>query len=60
MTYSIKEALAAKGVYPTDEHLKKLEQKWQETLALKGDLAGVPLSDADLAIKNVAGGDHYE
>lgn len=60
MSFSIKDALAARDIHPTEEHLKILETKWQETLKLKGNLSGIPLSDADIAVKNTAGGDHHE
>lgn len=60
MSLNIKEVLAAKGIKPTDEHLKKLETTWSTVLELKGDLDGVALDDADLAIKHLAGGDHHE
>lgn len=59
MTFDIKQLLAAKNIHPGEEHLKKLEQKWQETLQLKGDLSDINLDDADIALKNIAGGDHH-
>lgn len=59
MSLTIKEALAAKGISPTEEHLVKLEKKWDEFEALKGDLQEAALDDYDIALKNVAGGDHH-
>ncbi|WP_311946072.1 hypothetical protein [Halomonas piscis] len=59
MSLTIKEALAAKGVSPTEENLVKLKKKWEEYEALKGNLQGAALDDYDIALKNVAGGDHH-
>ncbi len=60
MTVSVKDTLAAKGIHPSPEHLAKLETKWQEIQAMKGNLEGIAIDDADLAIKHLAGGDHHE
>lgn len=60
MAITIAQILAAKGIHPTEEHLEKLEKKWLEIEQLKGDLDGIAIDDADLAIRNIAGGDHYE
>lgn len=60
MSISVKDTLAAKGIHPSDEHLVKIEQKWKEYEQLKGDLEGIALDDADIALKNIAGGDHHE
>ena len=58
MALTIQEILAAKGVNPSDEHLRSLEAKWAETLELKGDLNSINLDDADIALRNIPGGDH--
>ena len=42
----------------TPEHLEKIESKWAEILELKGDLGEVNLDDADIALRNIPGGDH--
>ncbi len=60
MSISVRDTLAAKGVHPSDEHLVKIEKKWKEFELLKGDLQDVDLDDADLSVKNIAGGDHHE
>lgn len=60
MSISIRETLAAKGIHPSDEHLVKIEKKWNEFEKLKGDLEGAALDDADISLKNIAGGDHHE
>lgn len=52
--------LAAKGVQPTPEHLRRLETKWAEIQTLAGDLTGADLDDADIAVRNIPGGDHVE
>lgn len=59
MSISVKDTLAAKGIHPSDEHLVKIEKKWKEYEQLKGDLEGIALDDADISLKNIAGGDHH-
>lgn len=58
MTLSIKDALSARGVHPTADELQKIEAKWAEISALKGDLAEIEIDDADIAVRNIPGGDH--
>lgn len=58
MALSIQDALAAKGVIPSAEHLARLEAKWAYITQLRGDLAAANLDDADIALRNVPGGDH--
>ncbi len=60
MALSVKDLLAEKGVKPSAEHLDKLEAKWAEVQTLKGDLNGLALDDADIALRNIPGGDHVE
>lgn len=58
MSLSIESVLAAKGIHPKPEHLKKLESKWEEIEGLKGNLANINLDDADISLRNIPGGDH--
>lgn len=58
MTLSIEQLLADKGIHPAPEHLPRLEAKWAEIRERRSDLAGVALDDADIALRNVPGGDH--
>ncbi len=60
MALSVKNLLAEKGIKPSAEHLDKLETKWAEIQALKGNLDGLALDDADIAVRNIPGGDHVE
>lgn len=60
MTPSIQSVLAAKGVNPTAEHLEKLETKWAELQEVKHDYTTAGLNDADIALRNIPGGDHNE
>lgn len=60
MAFSVKEALAERRINPSPEHLKKLETKWEEIQSLKKDLNVVALEDADIAVRNLPGGDHLE
>ena len=58
LSISVKDTLADKGIHPSDEHLKKIEAKWAEIRQLKGDLENANLDDADIALRNIPGGDH--
>lgn len=58
MQQSIEDALKAKGVTTSSEHLEKLEDKWAEILERRGDLTDIDLDDADIALRNIPGGDH--
>jgi hypothetical protein len=60
MSFSVKDALAARGIHPSAEHLEKLEAKWEEIQGLKKNLDTVALDDADIAVRNIPGGDHVE
>ncbi len=58
MAASVQEILADKGVRPAQEHLEQLESKWAEIQQRRADLDGVALDDADIAVRNIPGGDH--
>lgn len=58
MDISAKEVLAEKGIHPSDQHLKKIKAKWAEIQQLKQGLEDMNLNDADMALRNIPGGDH--
>lgn len=58
MTLSVKDVLASKGIRPSQEHLVQLKSKWAEIQQRRGDLDGVALDDADIAVRNIPGVDH--
>ncbi|NLA55955.1 MAG: hypothetical protein GX859_06630 [Corynebacterium humireducens] len=60
MSFSVKDALAARDIHPSPEHLTKLEAMWEEIQSLKQNLDVVPLDDADLAVRSIPGGDHVD
>lgn len=60
MAITIEQILSAKGIHPTKDNLDNLEKKWREIEQLKGDLEGIAIDDADIALKNIAGRDHHE
>lgn len=60
MSFSVKDTLAERGIHPTPENLEKLEAKWEEIQGLKKNLDAVALDDADIAVRNIPGGDHVE
>ena len=59
MTLDIQQLLATKNIHPSQESIALLEKKWKETLELKGNLSGINIDDGDIALKNIAGGDHH-
>lgn len=59
MSLPIKDVLAAKGIKTSADSLAKLEDKWKEFEELKGSLEGATVDDYDIALKNIAGGDHH-
>lgn len=58
MAVSVQELLAAQGITPGPGHLEKLEAKWAEIQQLKGGLEHINIDDADIALRNIPGGDH--
>lgn len=60
MRVTVEQALISKGIIPKKEHLENLEFRWQELNELRGNLDGIEINEADIAIKNIAGGDHIE
>lgn len=60
LSLTIKELLENKGIKPREEHLEILEKRWNGMTELRGDLDGVAIDDADIAVKNIPGGDHVE
>lgn len=58
MSISVKEVLAEKGIHPSEQHLEKIEAKWAEIQQLKQGLENMNLNDADIALRNIPGGDH--
>lgn len=60
MALSIKEMLENKGIKPREEHLGILDTRWKGMAKLRGDLADIPIDDADIGMRNIPGGDHVE
>ncbi len=58
MALSVQELLADKGIHPPQDQIAKLGSKWSEIVQLRGDLDGVALDGADIAVRNIPGGDH--
>ncbi|GAA4260889.1 hypothetical protein [Dietzia aurantiaca] len=59
MTLSIKDALAAKGLHPSADELDRIESTWAQIAGLRRDLDTINTADADVAIRNIPGGDHH-
>ena len=60
LSLSIKELLENKGLKPRKEHLEILDTRWKGMAALRGNLDGVAIDDADIGMRNIPGGDHVE
>ncbi|WP_413363406.1 hypothetical protein [Lysinibacillus sp. 3P01SB] len=60
MRLTVEQMLVSKGITPKEGHLEILEARWKEMSELRGDLDGIKIDDADIALKNIAGGDHHE
>lgn len=60
MRLTVEQMLVSKGITPKEEHLEILETRWKEMSELRGNLDGIKIDDADIALKNIAGGDHLE
>lgn len=60
LSLSIKELLENKGIKPREEDLEILETRWKGLAELRGDLEGINKDDADIALRNIPGGDHVE
>lgn len=58
MSLPTREVLAAKGIYPPTQQLPQLEAKWVEIQNLKRDLREVLTPEADIALRNMAAGEH--
>lgn len=59
MTLSIKDTLAAKGLHPSADELDRIESTWTQIAGLRRDLDTIHTADADVAIRNIPGGDHH-
>lgn len=60
MKLTVEQLLSSKGITPKKEHLEMLETRWEAMNELRGNLDGIKINDADIALKNIAGGDHVE
>ncbi len=60
LSLTIKELLENKGIKPREEHLEILHTRWSGMKELRGNLDGVNIDDADIALRNIPGGDHVE
>ena len=60
MSLSIQQILENKGITPKSEHLEQLKIRWEGMQSLRGNLEGIAIDDADIAIRNLPGGDHID
>ncbi|MEK4092777.1 hypothetical protein MKZ08_13865 [Viridibacillus sp. FSL R5-0477] len=60
LSLSIQELLENKGIQVKKDHFESLQEKWEGIQALRGNLEGVNIDDADISLKNIPGGDHID
>lgn len=60
MTLTVKQILENKGISAKPEHLNLLETRLEEMNELRGNLDGIAIDDANIAVRNIPGGDHVE
>ncbi|WP_107948543.1 hypothetical protein [Lysinibacillus parviboronicapiens] len=60
MRLSIQQLLENKGIEAKSEHLELLKTRWEGMQSLRSNLEGVAIDDADIAIRNIPGGDHID
>jgi len=60
LTLSVQEMLENKGIKAKEKHLEILEGRWKGMKELRGNLENVNIDDADIGMRNIAGGDHIE
>ena len=60
MSLSVRQLLEDKGIPVKESHLEEIEERWKGMQALRGNLDGVNIDDADISLRNIPGGDHVE
>lgn len=60
MAQPVEELLRAKNVHPTDDELAALQARWDGLRRQRGELEGIDLGPADIALRHIPGGDHLE
>lgn len=60
MTQLVKELLRSKNIHPTEKELAALTARWGSLQQQRGDLEGITLGPADIALRHIPGGDHLE
>ncbi|MET4561125.1 hypothetical protein ABIA69_002270 [Lysinibacillus parviboronicapiens] len=60
MRLSIQQLLENKGIEAKSEHLELLKTRWGGMQSLRSNLEGIAIDDADIAIRNIPGGDHID
>jgi len=60
MSLSIQQLLENRGITAKSEHLELLQTRWESMQSLRSNLEGIAIDDADIAVRNIPGGDHIE
>ncbi|MGN4126942.1 hypothetical protein ACMGD3_18315 [Lysinibacillus sphaericus] len=60
MSLSIQQLLENKGIEAKSEHLELLKTRWEGIQSLRSNLEDIAIDDADIAIRNIPGGDHID
>lgn len=54
----VADLLAEKGITPGPRGLAAVERKYEEIQGLRGEVPSSLVNDADIALRNIPGGDH--
>lgn len=60
MAQLVEELLRSRNIHPSEQELSALITRWQNMQRQRGDLEGIHLGEADIALRNIPGGDHLE
>lgn len=60
MNRFVEEQLRSRNIHPTDAELATLNAQWANLVRQRGELHGIALADADIALRCIPGGNHVE
>lgn len=60
MEKSVDTQLAAKGIKANPKTLAVVARRWQAIQDMRKEITSGNINDADISLKNIAGGDHIE
>ncbi len=60
MAKSVEAQLSAKGIKANPKTLAVVTRRWQAIQEMRKEITKGKINDADISLKNIAGGDHIE